>query len=101
MQLVVGKPLRKLNERDLEARMMAWGWGEGDSLRETGSVGLGGEEMGETREKGSGQCPGIWLRLDGWDLPLSVGGSTGKKQVMESTIHKRVGPMEHPGGAVS
>lgn len=70
-------------------------------MRETGSTGLGAEQVSETREKGSRAMPRklAWM---GWMGPLSVVGSTGTKQVIESSVHKTVvRPVEHLGEAVS
>ena len=82
--------------------MMAWGWGQGDSLRGTGSTGLGEEEVSETREKSSRAMSRKLVKMGWMGLLLSVVGSTGKKRVMESSVHKTVvRPTEHPGEAVS
>lgn len=46
--------------------------------------------MSEVREKGSRAVPGM-LAGAGWmELPLSVAGSPGEKQVTESSVHAMV-----------
>lgn len=79
--------------------------GRRGQFERTGSTGLGGEqvrEMREMREKGSRPKPRKLARVGWMGLPLSVAGSTGKKQVMESSVRKTVvRPAEPPGEAVS
>lgn len=78
------------------------GVGRRGQFERTGSTGLGGEQVREMREKGSRPKPRKLARVGWTGLPLSVVGSTGKKQVMESSVRKTVvRPAEPPGDAVS